>query len=362
MSDNIENNVASSKLRGIHKQEQYSSDKVESNDATSIILQQQLLLSQMQQNQPQSEDVDFNEIFRTVWAGKLTVIAISFLFAALSIFFALSKPNIYKASAILAPVSSEGSAGGLASLAGQFGGLASMAGINLGGSGGDKTAIALETIKSRSFIENFIEKHNLLVPIIAAKNWDMISDTLILDDELYDQTANEWIRDVKPPKKVSPSSWEAFSEFSKLLTINQDKTTGIVTIEIEYFSPVLAKAWLNFLIADINEFMREQDQKEAKDSIDYLTNQLENIQVTTMETVFYQLIEEQTKNMMLTQVKSEYVLKTIDSAQVPDEKAKPNRALIVILGTVLGFFLSVLITLTRYYSHKKSINISENVK
>jgi LPS O-antigen subunit length determinant protein (WzzB/FepE family) len=98
--------------------------------------------------------------------------------------------------------------------------------------------------------------------------------------------------------------------------------------------------------------MRDQDQKEAQDSIDYLTLQLENIQVTTMETVFYQLIEEQTKNMMLTQVKAEYVLKTIDPPQVPDEKAGPKRALIVVLGTMLGGILSVLMVLIRYFSKK----------
>ena len=73
-----------------------------------------------------------------------------------------------------------------------------------------------------------------------------------------------------------------------------------------------------------------------------------------METVFYQLIEEQTKSMMLTKVKAEYVLKTIDPAQVPDEKAKPKRALIVVLGTMLGGMLSVLIVLIRYFSNKKS--------
>jgi LPS O-antigen subunit length determinant protein (WzzB/FepE family) len=98
--------------------------------------------------------------------------------------------------------------------------------------------------------------------------------------------------------------------------------------------------------------MRDQDQKEAQDSIDYLTLQLENIQVTTMETVFYQLIEEQTKSMMLTKVKAEYVLKTIDPPQVPDEKAGPKRALIVVLGTMLGGMLSVLIVLIRYFSKK----------
>jgi uncharacterized protein involved in exopolysaccharide biosynthesis len=105
-------------------------------------------------------------------------------------------------------------------------------------------------------------------------------------------------------------------------------------------------------VAELNEFMRAQDQAEAQASIDYLKEQLEDIQVTTMETVFYQLIEEQTKNMMLTQVKVEYVLKIIDPAQVPEEKAGPKRALIVVLGTILGGMLSVLLVFIRYFKNK----------
>jgi LPS O-antigen subunit length determinant protein (WzzB/FepE family) len=99
--------------------------------------------------------------------------------------------------------------------------------------------------------------------------------------------------------------------------------------------------------------MRDQDQEEAQNSINYLTQQLEEIQVASMETVFYQLIEEQTKNMMLTKVKEEYVLKTIDPAQVPEEKSGPKRALIVVLGIMLGGMLSVLIVLVRYFSKKE---------
>ena len=56
--------------------------------------------------------------------------------------------------------------------------------------------------------------------------------------------------------------------------------------------------------------------------------------------------------MMLTKVKAEYVLKTIDPPQVPDEKAGPKRALIVVLGTMLGGMLSVLIVLIRYFAKK----------
>jgi LPS O-antigen subunit length determinant protein (WzzB/FepE family) len=73
-----------------------------------------------------------------------------------------------------------------------------------------------------------------------------------------------------------------------------------------------------------------------------------------METVFYQLIEEQTKTMMLAQVKKEYMFKTIDPAQVPDEKSGPKRALIVLLGTMLGGILSVLIVLIRYFTKSNS--------
>jgi LPS O-antigen subunit length determinant protein (WzzB/FepE family) len=181
----------------------------------------------------------------------------------------------------------------------------------------------------------------------------LATDTLILNEELYDVANKKWLREVKAPKKPEPSSWEAYKVFSGLVTLSQDKASSMVNIDIEFYSPSLAKQWLTWLIKDINEFMREQDQIEAQASIDYLTKQLSEIEVATMETVFYQLIEEQTKNMMLTRVKKEYVLKTIDPAQVPDTKDKPKRALIVILGTMLGGILSVLIVLIRYFSSIK---------
>jgi len=325
------------------------------NDVNAQLLQQQLLQQQllMQQGQVQNQDdeIDLTELWRAIWAGKFTIIIISMIFAIASVFFALSKPDIYKASAILAPASDE--SGGMGGMASQLGGLASMAGISLGGGGGvDKTALALEIIKSRSFIENFITKHDLLVPLMASEKWDMATDNLILNIELYDAANNKWIREVKSPKQPEPSSWEAYKAFSELVTVSQDKISSMVNIDVEFYSPAIAKQWLTWLVQDINEYMREQDQIEAKASIAFLTNQLSNIKVATMEVVFYQLIEEQTKNMMLTMVKKEYVLKTIDPAQVPDTKAAPKRALIVTLGTLLGGIISVLIVLIRYFSRK----------
>ncbi len=67
-----------------------------------------------------------------------------------------------------------------------------------------------------------------------------------------------------------------------------------------------------------------------------------------MQTVFYKLIEEQTKTQMLAEVNQEYVFKTLDPAVVPEEKAKPKRALMVVLGGILGGMLGIMLVLARH--------------
>jgi LPS O-antigen subunit length determinant protein (WzzB/FepE family) len=55
---------------------------------------------------------------------------------------------------------------------------------------------------------------------------------------------------------------------------------------------------------------------------------------------------------MFAEVRDEYVFKIIDTALVPELKAKPKRALIVVLAVLLGGILSVLVVLIRYFSAK----------
>jgi uncharacterized protein involved in exopolysaccharide biosynthesis len=59
---------------------------------------------------------------------------------------------------------------------------------------------------------------------------------------------------------------------------------------------------------------------------------------------------------MLAKVSNEYLLKTLDPAVAPEKKNKPKRALIAVLGTMLGGFLGVVIVLVR-----SSVRKGENV-
>ncbi|MFT5812267.1 MAG: hypothetical protein ACI9VT_000001 [Psychroserpens sp.] len=325
-----------------HKLQGSASDEVNAMNSKEFHQQHHLI----------EDEIDLAELGSAIWSGKLLIIIISAIFAISSIYYAINQPNIYKATTLLAPASEQGGASGLAKMAGQFGGLASLAGINLGGGSSDKTGLALEVIKSRVFLEKFINNHQLLVPLMAVKSWDVNTNTLIFNDEIYNEITKTWVREVKATKKPEPSQWEAYRAFKELLSITTDKATGMITLEIEYYSPEIATQWLLWLVSDINNTLREQDKAEAQRSIDYLTKKLQETQLADMQTVFYQLIEEQTKTIMLAEVSKEYVLKTIDPANAPEEKDKPQRALIVVLGTMLGGILSVLIVLIRYFTKK----------
>ncbi|WP_221892364.1 Wzz/FepE/Etk N-terminal domain-containing protein [Teredinibacter haidensis] len=292
------------------------------------------------------DEIDLRALWDVLWKGKWIVIATTFVFALASVFYALSLPNVYKAQALLSP-SDESKGGGLSALAGSFGGLASLAGVDLGASG-DKSVVAIEIMKSRRFINEFIHKHNLLVPLVAAKGWNLNKDSLIFDSDIYDQNSGEWIRDVSPPRKAKPSDWEAYEYFLENFSVSQDKKNGLIVVSIKHFSPTLAQEWVSSLILDINEYMRTRDVEESSRSIEYLSLQLGNTSVADMRKVFSQLIEEQTKTIMLANVRQEYTFTTIDPAVVPEEKDSPKRSLIVLIALILGGFIGVVIVFIRH--------------
>lgn len=295
------------------------------------------------------DEIDLQEFFLVMWQNKSLVASITSFFTVLAVVFALYQPNIYQSQALLAPAE-QGDNGGLGALAGQFGGLASLAGMNLGGGGAvDKTQLALEVLNSRKFASDFMQKHAILPDLMAAKEWQRDSNTLVYDDELYLKAENKWVRDVEPPTTPKPSMQEAYKKFKEVVITSTDKDSGMVTLSVEHVSPYVAQQWVNWLVTDINQTMKARDVIEADKSIEFLTQQIEQTKIADIRAVLYGLVEEQAKTIMFANVRSEYVFKTIDPAIVAEEKFKPKRALIAILGLLLGALLSVAVVLIKRF-------------
>lgn len=308
------------------------------------------MTEQIQQNIQvvDTEEIHLRELFSAIWAGKWTILATTLLFSIAAVFYSLKLPNIYKSEVTLAPA---GESGG-SKIPRQLGGLAALTGVNFGGGGADKTALALKILKSRAFLGRFIEQNDLYVSYMAAKGWDRASDKLIINSDIYDEETKQWLREVEAPFKPKPSTQEAIEVFEKFLKVSLDKETSMVNLSLQHYSPFLAKQLLDKLVVAINEDIRQRELDEAEKSIEYLNKEIDQTNLSDMRKTLYSLIEEQTKVVMLANVRTEYVFKTVDPAVVSEKKDKPARAFICILGFLLGGMLSVLFILVRYFSTK----------
>jgi len=309
-----------------------------------------------QSSEPFDDEIDLKEFFVVLWNGKLLITLITGFAAVCAVLYALSLPNIYESKALLAPKGESG-AGGLAGLARQYGGLASLAGINIGGGGGEssKSMMAQQKIQSLDFFTRHLYE-KIVLDLMAVDHWDSVSGALIYNSNVFDPKSQVWTRKASLPRQAKPSAQEAHKAFLGVLSLSEDKQTSLITIAIRHQSPVVAQTWVALIIEAVTEELRGSDVEEARRSIAFLEQQRAQTSLVSLDEVFAQLIEEQTKTIMLANVSKDYVFSVIDPAVVPELKSEPKRALICILGTLLGGMLGVFLVLVRHYAFGKSVS------
>lgn len=301
------------------------------------------------------DEINLYELFVLFWANKWLIIGVSFSFVVGALAYAITLPNIYRSEALLAPVE-DNSRAGLSGLAGNLGGLASIAGVSLTGKDQDKLSVSIEVLKSRKFLTNFINHYELMVPLLAAEGWDKETDRLIINAHLYNQKEHIWVRKSKGDSKVEPTLQEAYKKIIEIMKVSHDKETNFVVVSVEHYSPRVAKLWVDLLVENINKEIKRRDVEEAEKSIKFLREQLDKTPIAEMQTIFYELIEEQTKTIMFAEVRDEYVFKTIDPAIVPEIKVGPKKVLICAVGLFVGLVMGVFLVWVRHvaYVYKKS--------
>ena len=303
--------------------------------------------NQLQPAVTYDDEIDLRELFTALWLYRRLIGIITATTTILALIYALLTPNQYQATAVLAPTQQDG--GGLSAALSQFGGLASLAGINLVDSKGNEVRIAQQVMQSRSFIEQFIKQSGIAVEVMAVKGWDANADRLIIDSDIYSSTNRQWTRTPPKGRAAEPSPWELYEVFEEMLSVSEDKKSGFVTVSIEYFSPYLAKQWVDNYILAVNLYLQQRKLRRINKNIQYLEEQIEITSVAEMRQIFFTLIEEQIKSKMLVEASPDYAFITVSEAMVPEEKSQPKRGLIVILAALLGIMLSVAVALMQFY-------------
>ena len=298
------------------------------------------------------DEIDLQELFYALWEGKIIIVSVTTFVSIIVVIFSLLLPNIYESKALLVPVDSSSS---IAGALGGYSSLAGLAGVSLPTNGVEgNSQKAINKISSLSFFENDILPNIYLPDLMAFKSWSSKTNTVTYDDSIYDINSNTWIRDYSHPQQQVPSAQESFEIFtSEHMSLSEDKKSGFVTLSIKHESPFIAKQWADLVINQVNAFYRQKDKLESEKALSYLNQQISITNLSEIKEAMAKLMQEETKKLSLIEAKKYYVFDYIDPPAVMEKKSEPKRALISILGFLLGGMLGTISALMWHYLFSK---------
>jgi uncharacterized protein involved in exopolysaccharide biosynthesis len=251
-------------------------------------------------------EIDFVAIFWIIWRQKLLVVTCALIAGVIAVVLAFRAIPIYHAEVVVTEVRDTALGGG-SSIASQFGGLASLAGVNINANGPSLENKAV--LESRGLVEEFVRR-NGIVPLM---NID--------------------------PRLPNPL-WFAVVRFKKdVLDMRDDKMKGTTTITMDWPDPAVAAQWANGFVALANALLRERAVQDSTRNITFLNKQVAQTNVLEVQHAMFQLIESQTKTLMLATGRVEYAFTVVDPAVAPQVRASPRRTLMVFSGLIIGGIL-----------------------
>lgn len=275
--------------------------------------------------QPDADEINLLDLLIVLAKHKKRIIGVTLAAALMAVGYALSLPNIYTATAKILPPQSQSSASAMLS---QLGGLAGMAGSSLGIKNPNDLYIAM--LKSRSLMEKVVKRVDL--------------------QKVYKQeTLNG-----------------AMSALEGSTVISSDKG-GFITVEVSDKDPQLAANLANIFIEELNKLLQtysltdaaqkrtffDQQLRQAKDRLTDAELALDKTPNTSLkyldalrnlkyQEAVWEMLAKQFEMAKLDEAKDFPLIQVLDKAMPPEKKSKPKRSMVVMLATLVAFFLAVI--------------------
>ena len=259
------------------------------------------------------ESIDFAYVVRWLWLHRLALAIGGVLGLAAAIVWGLNAREIFRAEVVVA----EANVGGLGagSLMNQLGGIAGLAGINIGVGETGRQDRAL--LRSRRLAEEFIVRNKLL-PVLF------------------------------PTPGENATLWFAVRRFkAQMVNVREDTRTELITVTMSAGDPDKAAEWANAYVALANELARTKAIDEASRNIAYLRTEIGKTEVAELQRVLYQLVESESKTLMLASARPQYAFTVIDPAVRPGMRDSPRRTVMALMGTFAGLLLGVAFVMAR---------------
>lgn len=287
------------------------------------------------------DEINLKEIFLEIFRNRNFIILITSVFTLIGIIYSLLQPNIYTSNAVLMASGQNSS-----SQSNSLSSIASSAGLKIGSSGGvDNNQLVVQMVKSREFFKHLAAFEDVLPSIYASESFDKKTGSLNFDASIYDASKNSWV-------SKKPNILEAYELYDQSVFITHSINTGMIYLRVVHKSPIFAQSLCRLIISELNELSKNRAAIEASSSLDYLYEELSKTPQQEIKQSISALIEGQLRTKMLANVRNDYLVRTLDSPQLPHKKSAPWRTLICLIFMFSGFLISLSYVLIRFYGFK----------
>jgi len=270
------------------------------------------------------------------------------LFSIIITFFvAITTPNIYKSTAILAPSNSKYSSN-FSGVQSSLGGLAALAGLDSEGQV-SSDSIAIKTIQSYDFFEQLYENEDFLKYLFAVEDINLNTLQLSYDTKIYKD--NKWI--------VKPTISQAYKTFyKKHFDIFKDRKSGFIYLHVESENPKLAYLMNKIILDEIDDYTRKSATEESRRALNYIENKISLTASNDVRNVLGKLAERELQILILSEAGTGFAFQTIQSPFIPFEKDRPRKSFMMFNGAIIGVILGLMLALLTDRMNIKTLNLN----
>lgn len=288
--------------------------------------------------------IDLEAAITTLYEKKRIWILATSCILALAVVWVIDIPEEYTASLTLAPTKSEKDSS-LYSQTNSSGLEVGSIGSSLGLSGNGastETNIALVTLESWSFVDQFIRKYNFEDEILGIERWNKSNDEIIYFSN-YDPISEEW-----SDSQLIESAWfrwELYKEFIDELEVVYKKN-GLAEIYFTHYSPKLAAKILTTYVDELNEYLQIRKLTTLDKNIRNLELRLSSgLNNADLNQKLNSILAQQIRLRVLAEAADEFAFVKVNQVMIPYFRSAPKRAVLMIGIAVISTLLSMLITL-----------------
>ena len=273
--------------------------------------------------------------------SKKIAFTLPLLSFAVVLIISLFLPVKYTSYAVL-KISDENSSSNLGSSFDQFSAVGSLVGFDTSSLENSSSKYVVEKLKSKDLFFESLDEESLR-NIYAAKSYNKETEKIILDSKYFDEKDNFKVNKI-------PNLLQLHREnFLKNFNASIEKDTGFIYVTYSHISPVFAKELIEKMINELNESEREKNINESIKIIEDLTVKIASTYESEVKKLISNLIENELKSQVLSNVKENFIVEYIDSPFIPDEKTSPYIINNSILGFIVGLFAFLIISISRSF-------------